>query len=92
MSYQCHVRGLEAHSSLAPQGVNAVEYAAELIAYLNGWRGAYNKKVRSTTFTISTHHGTHRHGSRGTALNIVPKDCSFEFEFRCIAGHDGREL
>ena len=36
MSYQCHVRGLEAHSSLAPQGVNAVEYAAELIAYLKG--------------------------------------------------------
>ena len=25
-------------------------------------------------------------------LNIVPKDCSFEFEFRCIAGHDGRAL
>ena len=28
----------------------------------------------------------------GTALNIVPKDCRFEFEFRCIAGHDGQAL
>ena len=33
-SYRCHVRGREAHSSLAPTGVNAVEYAASLIAFL----------------------------------------------------------
>ena len=30
-SYTAHVHGLEAHSSLAPQGVNAIEYAARLI-------------------------------------------------------------
>ena len=33
-SVRCHVHGLECHSSLAPQGVNAVEYAAEVIGYL----------------------------------------------------------
>ena len=93
MSYQCHVRGLEAHSSLAPQGVNAVEYAAELIAYLKGMARRIQQEgpfddlydINHTTVHTGTVQG-------GTALNIVPKDCSFEFEFRCIAGHDGREL
>ena len=33
-SYKVHVRGTEAHSSLAPLAVNAVEYAAELIVFL----------------------------------------------------------
>jgi acetylornithine deacetylase len=28
----------------------------------------------------------------GTALNIVPKDCSFEFEFRHLPAHDPRAL
>ena len=41
--------------------------------------------ITHTTVHTGTVHG-------GTALNIVPKDCSFEFEFRCIAGHDGHEL
>ena len=34
MSLRCHVHGRECHSSLAPKGVNAVEYAAEVIARL----------------------------------------------------------
>ena len=93
LSYKCIVRGLEAHSSLAPQGVNAVEYAAELIAYLKGMARQIQKDgpfddvydITHTTVHTGTVHG-------GTALNIVPKDCSFEFEFRCIAGHDGHEL
>src|SRR5690606_26681210 len=33
-SVRCRVRGFECHSSLAPRGVNAIEYAAEVIAYL----------------------------------------------------------
>ncbi len=93
LSYRCHVRGLEAHSSLAPQGVNAVEYAAELISYLKGMarriaaEGPFDDLYDITHTTVHT--GT-VHG--GTALNIVPKDCTFDFEFRCISGHDGTEL
>ena len=79
LSYKCIVRGLEAHSSLAPQGVNAVEYAAELIAYLKGMARQIQKDgpfddvydITHTTVHTGTVHG-------GTALNIVPKDCSFE--------------
>jgi len=35
-SYRCRVEGLAAHSSLAPTGVNAVEYAGAVIAMLQG--------------------------------------------------------
>src|SRR3546814_20488175 len=33
-SIRCHVRGKEAHSSLAPYGVNAVNAAARVVGYL----------------------------------------------------------
>lgn len=87
MSLRCHVRGRECHSSLAPQGVNAVEYAAEVIAYMRGMArraaadGPFDENfdVAHTTVHTGTVHG-------GTALNIVPKDCSFDFEFRYVPG------
>jgi acetylornithine deacetylase len=92
-SYRCHVRGLEAHSSLAPQGVNAVEYAAEMIAHLKGMARRIQKEgpfdalydVQHTTVHTGVVQG-------GTALNIVPKDCSFDFEFRCIGADSGDDL
>ena len=92
-SYLARVRGLEAHSSLAPDGVNAVEYAAEAIAYLKGMArrlqadGARDElyDIEHTTVHTGTIHG-------GTALNIVPKDCEFQFEFRHIAEDDPAAL
>src|SRR3546814_10863188 len=35
-SVRCDVRGFECNSSLAPTGVNAIEYAAEVISHLRG--------------------------------------------------------
>ena len=92
-SYRAHVRGLEAHSSLAPEGVNAVEYAAELIAYMKGMarriaaEGPFDAEfdVPHTTVHTGIING-------GTALNIVPKDCTFEFEFRHLPDHDPATL
>ncbi|MDA0998334.1 MAG: acetylornithine deacetylase [Proteobacteria bacterium] len=92
-SYAAHVRGLEAHSSLAPQGVNAIEFAARLIAYMQGLArtlqtgGPFDElyDVRHTTVHVGTIQG-------GTALNIVPKDCRFQFEFRYIGGDDPNTL
>ncbi len=88
-SYQAHVRGFEAHSSLAPTGVNAIEYAARLIAYMQGMArtlqsgGPFDDlyDVKHTTIHVGTIQG-------GTALNIVPKDCRFQFEFRYIGSDD----
>jgi acetylornithine deacetylase len=84
-SIRCHVRGLEAHSSLAPNAVNAVEYAAEVIVKLRAMgkrfaaEGPFDNEfdVAHTTVHTGIVHG-------GTALNIVPKDCYFDFEFRYL--------
>ncbi len=89
LSYRCHVRGYECHSSLAPRGVNAVEYAAALIAHLTAMgrrcaaEGPFDRAfdIPHTTVHVGTIQG-------GTALNIVPKDCRFDFEFRHLPGED----
>lgn len=88
-SVRCHVHGHECHSSLAPQGVNAVEYAAEIVSYLKqiarrmAAQGPFDGDYDVPYTTVHT--GVIR---GGTALNIVPKDCQFDFEFRYVPGVD----
>ena len=88
-----HVRGFECHSSLAPTGVNAIQYAAELIGFIAalgrrvGDEGPYDEEFDVAHSTVHT--GVIR---GGTALNIVPRDCSFEFEIRNLPGHDPQPL
>jgi acetylornithine deacetylase len=92
-SYRCSVRGLAAHSAYAPHAVNAVEAAAEGVAYLKKMarrlrdRGPYDRgfDVRHTTVHTGTIRG-------GTALNIVPHECSFDFEVRHLPGDDPSAL
>ena len=92
-SMRCHVHGHECHSSLAPKGVNAVEYAAEVIAYLKGMarrfeaEGPYDPDYDVAWTTVHT--GIVQ---GGTALNIVPKDCRFDFEFRHLPQIDPEAL
>lgn len=93
LSYRAHVHGHECHSSLAPQGVNAVQYAARLIAKVieiaerKAEDGPFDRDydVPHTTAHVGVVHG-------GTALNIVPKDCSFDFEFRNLPADDPQTL
>ena len=88
-SYRCSVRGLAAHSAYAPRAVNAVEAAAEAIAYLKGMArrlqgtGPYDQgfDVAHTTVHTGVIAG-------GRALNIVPSDCTFDFEFRFLPTDD----
>ena len=92
-SYICRVRGLECHSSLAHTGVNAVEAAAEIVAYMKGMarerraRGPFDQDYSPPYTTIHT-------GliNGGTALNIVPKDCEFVFEWRYLPDDDPEAL
>lgn len=92
-SYVGRVHGLEAHSSLAPQGVNAIEYAAELIAYM---KGMARRLAREGPFDpeFDVPHTTIHTGviAGGTALNIVPKECRFDFEIRHLPKHDPAPL
>lgn len=93
MSLRVTVRGHECHSSLAPRGVNAVEYAAELIAFIKGLaRRLEREGARDLAYDIP--HSTAHVGrvAGGTALNIVPRDCWFEFEFRVLPADDPEAL
>lgn len=92
-SYRCHVRGHECHSSLTHQGVNAVEYAAMLIAEIRRLAGDKRDNgpfdpAFDPPYT-SVHTGVVQ---GGTALNIVPKDCEFLFEFRNLPADDPDEM
>jgi acetylornithine deacetylase len=83
------VHGKECHSGMAPQGVNAINYAAHLIVWLE--QLATNKREQgpfdySYDIPYSTVHvGTIKGGN---ALNIVPKLASFDFEIRNIGDED----
>lgn len=83
--YDCIVRGKEAHSSLAPYAVNAVENAAELVAHIKSIArrmasdGPFNRQFDPPFTTV--HVGVMK---GGTALNIVPNRCEFSLEIRNI--------
>lgn len=91
--FDCAVHGKEAHSSLAPYAVNAVESAAELVAYIKGvarrmaTEGPFNRHFDPpfTTLQVGMMQG-------GTAINIVPNHCTFSFEIRNIPEVDPEEL
>ena len=91
-AYQVCVDGQECHSALAvTDGVNAVEYAAELIVFIRSLqgeiadKGPFDPDYDAAYTTLST-------GpiSGGRALNIVPGLCEFEFEIRNIPDDDPR--
>jgi acetylornithine deacetylase len=91
-SIRCRVRGFECHSSLAPTGVNAIEYAAELISFIKNVSREFSDGIHDeaydipfTTFSVGLIQG-------GTALNIVSKDCVFQFEFRHLPSDDPESL
>ena len=90
--HRCKVRGRPAHSSLAPQGVNAISCAAALIAHLEqmGARlsvseAAFPAEVPYTTFNVGVISG-------GTVSNIVAQNCEFRFDIRHIPGTSPQTL
>ncbi len=86
-------RGKSCHSSLAPAGVNAVEYAADLITEVRRRATQLAKHgerdemydVAHTTLLTSVAQG-------GTALNIVPDECALEFEARGLGANESKEV
>ncbi len=91
--YRCTVHGKEAHSSLAPYAVNAVEAAAELVTYIKSvakrmaTEGPFNKQFDPPFTTLQT--GVLK---GGTAVNIVPNSCEIGFEIRNIPEVDAEAL
>lgn len=89
LAMRCHVHGKEGHSAVPEQACNAVESAAEIIAKLRALarrlreEGPHEAGFEPPYSTVHT--GIVR---GGTALNIVPRHCSFDFEIRNLPSQD----
>ncbi|CAN5445453.1 acetylornithine deacetylase [soil metagenome] len=87
--YKCCVRGKEAHSSLTPQSVNAIEMAARVVGKLRDMAEGFEREeprydgfdVPFSTASVGQFHG-------GIADNVVPRDAEFRYEFRNLPTAD----
>lgn len=93
LAMRCDVHGAACHSAYAPQGVNAIEYAADLIGEL----GRIGSRLRAANLQDSRFDPpftTVQTGviSGGKALNIVPADCRFDFEIRTLPSQNPKDV
>jgi len=88
ISFRVTVSGLSCHSAYISNGVNAVEYAADLIAFIRNMNTQVQQQLTDQSYSVphSTFHVGNIKG--GTALNIVPRQCEFEFEIRNLPQQD----
>ena len=90
LGYRVTAHGLEAHSSLAPIGVNAIYMACDLIAEIRRIQGdiaANGKRDGDYEVAYTTLHVGKMAG--GEVMNIVPNLASFDFEIRYLPEDDG---
>ena len=88
ISFRVTVNGLSCHSAYISNGVNAIEYAADLIAFIRNMNTRVQQQLTDQSYSVP--HSTFHVGSikGGTALNIVPQQCEFEFEIRNLPQQD----
>ena len=92
-TFKTTVTGLEAHSSAPQLGVSAITHAAEIVQFIDrlareiAEHGPFHDAFTPphTTFNIGRVTG-------GTAVNIIPRQCTVEWEFRLIPGDDIGEI
>ena len=89
VTFNTEVTGHEAHSSLTHQGVNAIMVAAEVIGEITALRkeliAAGDPSHRFDPPYSTIHVGTI---NGGTAKNIIPKNCNFQWETRLLPTAD----
>ena len=91
--YRCCVRGKEAHSSLTPHSVNAIEMAARVVGKVRDMGEAFEREepryegfdVPFSTTSVGQFHG-------GIADNVVPRDAEFRYEFRDLPTADAKAM
>ena len=91
--YRCCVRGKEAHSSLTPASVNAIEMAARVVGRLRDMAEGFERSepryqgfdVPFSTASVGQFHG-------GIADNVVPRDAEFRYEFRDLPTADAAAM
>lgn len=88
-AYQCSVKGHAAHSSSPQIGINAIEYAAELIVHIRRMANRLRAEGRNdpefdvpfTSLLTTLIQG-------GNAVNTIPESCEFVFEYRYLPDVD----
>ena len=89
LAMRCDVHGAACHSAYAPAGVNAIEYAARLIGELvrigDGLKAPQHLDERFDPPFSTVQTGL---VTGGKALNIVPQNCTFDFEVRALPAQD----
>lgn len=93
LAMRCQVHGAACHSAYAPQGVNAIEYAARLIGHLCEI-GEELARPEHHDPRFDPPYSTVQTGliEGGRALNIVPAECRFDFEVRALPGFDAQQV
>ena len=89
ITFSTEVTGHEGHSSLTQQGVNAIMVAGELLSEINRIRTdliAAGDPTQRFSPPYSTVHVGVIEG--GTAKNIIPRRCSFQWETRLLPTAD----
>ncbi|WP_342359075.1 acetylornithine deacetylase [Terrarubrum flagellatum] len=87
------VKGKAAHSSLVPQGVNAIEWGARVVSFIRDLEEKLETEGnRDPLYDIQ--HTTTQVGlfSGGVASNIVPEQAKFTYEVRAIGLDDPTEI
>ena len=91
--FKTHVTGHEAHSSCSHLGVNAILVAGEMLAEIGKIAQDYKQRGDPsgrfvppyTTVEVGLIEG-------GITNNIIPRDCTFEWETRMLPNHELDEL
>ena len=91
--YRTRVTGREGHSSAPERGVSAIFAAAEIIAEIGRVAGEARGRARPdsgfdpphTTLSVGTIAG-------GTAVNIIARDCAFDWDLRSLPDDDATAL
>jgi len=93
LAMRCQVKGAACHSAYAPSGVNAIEYAARLIARLEDI-GDQLANAEHHDDRFDPPFSTVQTGliKGGHAINIVPAECEFHFEVRAVPGFDPQQV
>jgi acetylornithine deacetylase len=92
-SFRTTVTGHSAHSSRTQEGVNAIFNAARLISFLDEIaeemreRGDPSGRFDPpyTSLSVGLIEG-------GSAVNIIPKECTFAWEYRALPASDQNEI
>src|SRR6266851_7534526 len=91
--FRTRIVGHEGHSSAPDRGVNAISAAAEIIAEIGRLHAEARGRARPdsgfdpphTTLSVGTIAG-------GTAVNIIARDCAFDWDLRTLPDDDAAAL